>query len=106
MPLAEPGPIALGGPGYACCWRDVVAQWENPRFWETVSAVARAMTLTGQYSHRFGISDYIPCGNPVFATNGLPAGTPTIAFVLKVAGYTNALIGKWHLGYGEKYYPE
>jgi len=64
------------------------------------------MTLTGQYSHRVGIPDYIPYGNPVVATNGLPAGTPTIASVLKPAGYTSASIGKWHLGYGEKYYPE
>jgi uncharacterized sulfatase len=37
---------------------------------------------------------------------GLPAGTPTIASVLKGVGYTSAQIGKWHLGYGEKYYPE
>ncbi|MEQ2006906.1 MAG: sulfatase-like hydrolase/transferase [Limisphaerales bacterium] len=75
-------------------------------FSKPVCSPSRAMTLTGQYSHRLGIPDYIPYGNPVFADNGLPAGTPTIASVLKAAGYTSALIGKWHLGYGEKYYPE
>ncbi len=75
-------------------------------FSKPVCSPSRAMTLTGQYSHRAGIPDYIPYGNPVIATNGLPAGTPTIASVLKGSGYTSASIGKWHLGYGEKYYPE
>ncbi|MBM3889260.1 MAG: DUF4976 domain-containing protein [Verrucomicrobia bacterium] len=75
-------------------------------FTKPVCSPSRAMTLTGQYSHRLGIPDYIPYGNPVFATNGLPAGVPTIASVLKEVGFTSALIGKWHLGYGEKYYPE
>jgi choline-sulfatase len=78
----------------------------NRAFSKPVCSPSRAMTLTGQYSHRLGIPDYIPYGNPVYATNGLPAGTPTIASVLKNSGYTSALIGKWHLGYGEKYYPE
>src|SRR6186997_1523911 len=75
-------------------------------FSKPVCSPSRAMTLTGQYSHRLGIPDYIPYGNPVFVDNGLPAGTPTIASVLKEAGYTSAMIGKWHLGYGEKYFPE
>ncbi len=75
-------------------------------FSKPVCSPSRAMTLTGLYSHRVGIPDYIPYGNPIYATNGLPAGTPTIASVLKGVGYTSALIGKWHLGYGEKYYPK
>ena len=75
-------------------------------FSKPVCSPSRAMTLTGQYSHRLGIPDYIPYGNPVFVDNGLPSGTPTIASVLKGTGYTSALIGKWHLGYGEKYFPE
>jgi len=75
-------------------------------FSKPVCSPSRAMTLTGQYTHRVGIPDYIPYGNPVHVDNGLPAGTPTIASVLKGVGYTSALIGKWHLGYGEKYYPE
>jgi uncharacterized sulfatase len=83
-----------------------------------VCSPSRAMQLTGLYSHRVGIPDFIVYGNPVpyfippgdgreiVADNGLPAGTPTIASVLKGAGYTSALVGKWHLGYGEKYYPQ
>jgi arylsulfatase A-like enzyme len=78
----------------------------NRAFTKPVCSPSRAMTLTGQYSHRLGIPDYIPYGNPVYADNGLPAGTPTIASVLKSSGYTTAMIGKWHLGYGEKYFPE
>jgi len=78
----------------------------NRAFTKPVCSPSRAMTLMGQYTHRLGIPDYIPYGNPFFATNGLPAGTPTIASVLKGIGYTSASIGKWHLGYGEKYYPE
>jgi len=74
-------------------------------FTKTVCSPSRAMLLTGQYSHRLGIQDYIPYGNPVHIDNGLPAGTVTIASVLKSVGYTTGLVGKWHLGYGEKYYP-
>lgn len=75
-------------------------------FTKPVCSPSRAMLLTGLYSHRVGIPDFIPHGNPVITGNGLPPGTPTAASVLKEAGYDTALIGKWHLGYGEKYYPQ
>jgi len=75
-------------------------------FTKPVCSPSRAMLLTGQYSHRLGIPDYIPHGNPVKANNGLPLGTATIASTLKTAGYKTGMVGKWHLGYGEKYYPE
>lgn len=75
-------------------------------FTKPVCSPSRAMLLTGLYSHRLSIPDYIPYGNPVHADNGLPDGTSTIASVLKSAGYATGLVGKWHLGYGERYYPE
>ena len=75
-------------------------------FTKPVCSPSRAMVLTGQYSHRLGIPDYIPYGNPVHVDNGLPAETPTIASVLKTVGYATGLVGKWHLGYGEKYDPQ
>jgi choline-sulfatase len=75
-------------------------------FSKPVCSPSRAMLLTGQYSHRLGIPDYIPFGNPVHVDNGLPAGTATIASMLKGDGYKTGMVGKWHLGYGEKYYPE
>ncbi|MFA6560407.1 MAG: sulfatase-like hydrolase/transferase [Verrucomicrobiia bacterium] len=80
----------------------------NRAFSKPVCSPSRAMQLTGQYTHRTGIPDFIPYGSPVpvLPDNGLTAGTPTIASVLKGVGYTSALIGKWHLGYGEKHYPQ
>ena len=75
-------------------------------FTKPVCSPSRAMLLTGQYSHRLGIPDYIPFGNPIHVDNGLPAGTATIASTLKNVGYQTRMVGKWHLGYGEKYYPE
>lgn len=75
-------------------------------FTKPVCSPSRAMLLTGLYSHRVGIPDFIPHGNPVVSGNGLPPGTPTIASILKKEGYDTALVGKWHLGYGGRYLPE
>ncbi|MET0622107.1 MAG: sulfatase-like hydrolase/transferase [Pyrinomonadaceae bacterium] len=36
---------------------------------------------------------------------GLPPEHPTVASLLKAAGYRTALVGKWHLGYLPKYSP-
>ncbi|MBG88054.1 MAG: arylsulfatase [Verrucomicrobiales bacterium] len=74
-------------------------------FTKPVCSPSRAMVLTGLYTHRVGIPDFIAFGNPVKEDVGLPSGTPTIASMLKAAGYETALVGKWHLGYGPKYYP-
>jgi len=74
-------------------------------FTKPVCSPSRAMVLTGLHTHRVGIPDYIAYGNPVKEDVGLPAGTPTIASVLKQKGYATGLVGKWHLGYGPKYYP-
>jgi len=74
-------------------------------FTKPVCSPSRAMLLTGLYSHRVGIPDYIAFGNPVKEDIGLPADMETIASMLKRRGYATGLVGKWHLGYGTKYYP-
>ena len=74
-------------------------------FTKPVCSPSRAMLLTGKHSHRLGIPDFIAFGNPVKEDVGLPAKTATIASMLKRRGYATGLVGKWHLGYGPKYYP-
>ncbi|MFM7749427.1 MAG: sulfatase-like hydrolase/transferase [Opitutaceae bacterium] len=53
----------------------------------------RAGLLTGRYQTRFGHEF-----NPGGGESGLPPAETTIANRLKAAGYTTALVGKWHLG--------
>jgi len=68
-------------------------------------SASRAGLLTGRYQTRFGYEF-----NPIGAHNedphaGLPASEITLARHLHNAGYTTALIGKWHLGGHAKYHP-
>jgi arylsulfatase A-like enzyme len=53
----------------------------------------RASLLTGRYPSRFGPHATVPSNAPV-----LPDGYPTLATVLRGAGYDTGLFGKWHLG--------
>jgi arylsulfatase A-like enzyme len=53
----------------------------------------RVALLSGRYPSRFG-------RHCTQASNdkALPDGTPTLASLLRAAGYETALVGKWHLG--------
>jgi arylsulfatase A len=73
-------------------------------------APTRACLLTGQYPSRHGVytvvdERYAP-GQPhmkVMSTRGndeLPAGTKTVADVLRGQGYATSLIGMWNIGRG------
>jgi len=55
---------------------------------------SRASLLTGRYASRMNLPDPIGPGSPL----GIPDEEVTIAEMLKKAGYTTAMIGKWHLG--------
>lgn len=78
----------------------------------TVCSPTRAALLTGKYTARLHVTDWIPGrppNNPKLLvpdwTKYLPLNEATFANAFKAAGYTTASIGKWHLG-GEAYYPE
>jgi arylsulfatase B len=68
-------------------------------------SASRAGIMTGRYQTRFGYEF-----NPIGAHNedpqaGLPPSERTLANQLHDAGYTTALIGKWHLGGTAAYHP-
>jgi arylsulfatase A-like enzyme len=60
----------------------------------------RAGLLTGRYQTRFG-HEFNPGG--MGPRQGLPLTETTLADRLKAAGYRAALVGKWHLGNGERH---
>jgi arylsulfatase A-like enzyme len=66
-----------------------------------VCSPSRAGLLTGRYQQRFGHEH-----NPGAADGaGLPLSEKTIADRFRAAGYTTGMVGKWHLGMGEKLHP-
>jgi len=68
-----------------------------------VCSPTRAGLMTGRYQQRFGHELNIP---PRFSEeNGLPLEERTIADDLRGVGYRTAALGKWHLGYADKFHP-
>lgn len=66
---------------------------------QPVCSPTRATLMTGRYPTRTGVYSIVT----PHATWGLPLGERTLADGLKQAGYSTAIIGKWHLG---EYKPE
>jgi arylsulfatase A len=58
-----------------------------------ICSPSRAALFTGRHPYRVGIRDWIQQDSGVF----LPRSEVTIARLLKDAGYTTCLSGKWHL---------
>ena len=63
----------------------------------SVCSPSRFAIATGRYQHRLrgGFDEPIASVSPAL---GLPPEHPTMASLLRDAGYATALIGKWHLG--------
>ncbi len=79
-----------------------------------VCAPSRAGLLTGMWQPRFGFRDNLPShhGKPqkVWFTEqwqeiGLDVGVKTMGDHLKQLGYYTGLVGKWHLGYADRFAP-
>ena len=64
----------------------------------------RAGLLTGRYQQRFG-HEFNLNMSADYSDFGLPLSETTMADRLKAAGYRTSLIGKWHLGFGDKFHP-
>ncbi len=63
----------------------------------------RACLMTGRYPFRYGLQTLVIASNHTY---GLPTDEWLLPQALKEAGYTTAIIGKWHLGHADpKYWP-
>ncbi|MFW6108329.1 MAG: CocE/NonD family hydrolase [bacterium] len=94
-PLREPGPIALGGPGYEQAWRQIVGNWEDPDHWAEASAAARPEAIRVPVLVQAGFFD-------IFAQENLD-----LVLALRERGgsvlsrqHSHLIIGPWVHGIG------
>ena len=70
---------------------------------QSMCTPTRACLMTGRYPWRYGLQTIVIPGP---AGYGLDTNEYLMPQCLKDAGYTTAIIGKWHLGHGDvKYWP-
>lgn len=72
-----------------------------------ICSPSRAGLITGRNQVRFGY-EFMPeaSGAATAVPNGLPGTEITLAQLLKSKGYATGIVGKWHLGTGEGFYPD
>jgi arylsulfatase len=71
----------------------------------SISAPTRASLITGQYQHKAGVGYFnVNLGLPAYQ-GFLNKESLTFAEVLKQAGYTTLMSGKWHVGDDENQWP-
>jgi arylsulfatase B len=71
----------------------------NQFYAQHICTPTRACLMTGRYPFRYGLQTVVI---PSVATYGLDTSEYLLPQCLKEAGYTTAIIGKWHLGHGDK----
>lgn len=71
-----------------------------------VCSPTRVALMTGRYQQRLAVGLEEPIATRPRVNVGLPPEQPTLATMLRGAGYRTALVGKWHLGLLPEYSPE
>lgn len=71
-----------------------------------VCSPTRAGLMTGRYQQRYNMEVPLPSSLETAQGRGLSAEGHSLARLVKNAGYSTGLVGKWHLGYRDDQSPE